>query len=327
VGRERNAIVCRAAAPFTLAIACGCGAATGTASPGAASAAGERLVRLPGSRVQLTLPASFCRPTRQVTLVNRDGVALVIIEGNLPAGVTTAEWLSGLGEEMDKWASGPITARQEKRGNVTVRLTRMSLGKQNTMVADMAGERGAFATVIATYDPRVEKVAEAVVSSASIDPGAPLDPFAMLGLHVPDTAGLELVAGPVAPIVLQEAPASSAPSAATYSVSVLPPPSAAPSAESLRDVLAEQLATASIDLKPDAVTFSTIDGMPAAEAIVDEPGDEGGSVYAAALMDRGAIVLVKARADRARSASIDRFQRMTRGLRRVPDALTKLACP
>jgi hypothetical protein len=72
--------------------------------------------------------------------------------------------------------------------------------------------------------------------------------------------------------------------------------------------------------------MTTIDGMVAAEAILDEPGEDGARIYAAALMDRGAVLIAKGRVPRERSSLVDRFQRMTRSIRRVPDAFKSLAC-
>jgi hypothetical protein len=309
--------------------ACG-GAAASSAQAGQAAGDGTslRVVTMPGSRVRLSLPRGFCRPNRQMALLNREGVALVVIEGNLPSQMTATDWFAGLREEMNKWATGPVDTREIKRAEAVGTVARMSLGNQRTMVADLSGANGAFATVIATYDPKLEKIADAVVSTVDLDPRAPLDPFAMLGLRLSETTGFDLVAGPVPPVELKESAATPPSSAATYSVAVLPPPLPMPAlpADALREVLAAQLAMNSVDLKPEAVTMTTIDGMAAAEATLDEPGEDGARIYAAALMDRGAVLIAKGRVPRGRPSLVDRFQRMTRSIRRVPDAFKSLAC-
>jgi hypothetical protein len=330
--RRSVAACARTIASAIVLSMCACGGAGAASGEGASaqgsSLAGQRVVGMSGSRVRLSLPPGFCRPTRQMALVNRDGVALVVIEGNLPSQMTAKEWLAGLRDEMNKWATGPVQTSEIKRAGAAGTVARMSLGKQRTMVADLAGENGAFATVIATYDPRLEKTAEAVVSSVDLDSQAPLDPFAMLGLRLSDTTGFDLVAGPVPPVELKQAAASPSTPGATYSVAVLPLPSspATTPANALRDVLTAQLAMHSVDLLPNAVSMATIDGMSAAEATVDEPGEDGAKVYAAALMDKGAILFLKGRAAGAQASQIERFQRMTRSLRRVPDAFKSLAC-
>ena len=264
-----------------------------------------------------------------MALVNRDGIALVVIEGNLPSQITAGEWLASLGDEMNKWASGPVETREIKRAGLTGTVSRMSVGKEKTTVADVAGDNGAFATVIATYDPRLEKTAEDVVSTIDLESQARLDPFAMLGLRLFDVAGFDLADGPAPPVVLKETGLPLEPGTATYSVAVLPaPPSLAASpADALRDVLTAQLAIHSIDLKPDAVSTTMIDGMKAAETTADEPGQGGARIYAAALMDQGAVLVFKGRVGVSRAGHfLDRFQRMTRSVRRVPDALKALAC-
>jgi hypothetical protein len=278
--------------------------------------------------VKLGLPRGFCRPTRQLALVNRDGVALVVIEGNLPSQTTATQWFASMQGEMNKWAKGPVQTTEVKRAGATGTVTRMSLGKQRTTVVDLAADNGAFATVIATYDPSLEKTAEAVVSTVEIDARAALDPFAMLGLRLSDSAGFDLVPGPVPPVVLKEASASQPASGATYSIAVLPlpPPPARAPADALRDVLTAQLAIHSVDLRPEAISMTSIDGALAAEATVDAPGQDGARVYAAALMDRGAILLFKGRAALANASMIERFQRMTRSVRRDPEAFKSLAC-
>jgi hypothetical protein len=317
-----------------------CGSAPPAAAPAGPGPSGSaaapqstlpdrRVVKLPGSRVRLGLPQGFCRPTRQLALVSGDGVALVLIEGNLSSQKLASEWFAGLGDEMKRWAQGPVEVSEIKRPGAVGTLSRMSGAAGKTMVLDLAGENGAFATVIATYDPRVEKTADAVVSGVELDARAPLDPFALLGLHVADTAGFDLAPGPVPPVVLREnAAQTTSLGAATYSVAVLPlpsPPRATP-ADALRDVLAAQIAMHSVDLKPEAVSMTMIDGMPAAEATADEPGQDGARIYAAAAMDRGAIVMVKGRVSRTRASLVDRFQRMTRSIHRVPEAFGSLAC-
>jgi hypothetical protein len=325
VAAIRWSIVVVAGAAALILPACGGASATGEGAS-AKLGADLRAVSVSGSRVRLALPRGFCRPTRQLALVNREGIALVLIEGNLPSQTTARDWFAGLQAEMKKWATGPVETKEVKKAGAASTLTRMSLGKDRTMVADIAGDNGAFATVIATYNPTLEKTAEAVVSAVELDVRAPLDPFAMLGLRLPDTAGFEVAAGPVPPVVLKEKAPAAGTLGATYSVAVLPAPAtpAVAAADALRAVLAAQLAVDSVDVVPEAVAITTIDGMVAAETAANDPG--GANFYAAALMDRGAILLFKGRTSAEHADLVDRFKSMTRAVSRVPDALKSLAC-
>jgi hypothetical protein len=243
-------------------VLCGC---SGAPAPAAKNAPAEQPQakgkRLNGSRVSIWLPEGMYRPTRLMALRLDDPALIVVLTEATVAGPEGAQgFLAGM-QESGRLVSSAEVERGEAKGFLGEAPSNIE-GMTRKLMGLTAGT--ATVGVVVQYAPEGQALAERILSSIQLDPGAKLDPLALSGVKVGELAGFEVQSGISQPITFFEAGSKPplAPEAAALALMMLPYPKAEVSDEDLGQMLGATLGNLNPKMDKAKSVELQVDGKP-----------------------------------------------------------------